>query len=279
MRHSGETPTGAAPRAEAFRDADQDRHFRDVVDAIELQYTLPSFRAYKNAVLRELALRPGATVADLGSGLGHDAVAIGALVGPTGACVGVDLSARLVDLARARVPAGLANVSFIVGSAVDLDLEVASLDAVKADRLLMHLDEPHRVLTQAHRVLRPGGRVAIVEPDCATVTITSPDRAATRRFTDAWCDSFRHGWIGRDLPRLARDAGFQDVALSGYLVVAEGFAAVDMLLEVSRTVARIEEKAEPAPGSLTAWLDSLRDPAATDPVTATVTMFLVTGRR
>ncbi len=277
MRHSGETPAVSAPRAEAFRDADDDRHFRDVVDAIELQYTLPSFRAYKSAVLRTLHLRPGDAVVDVGSGLGHDAVAIGALVGPTGTCVGVDLSARLVERARARVPAGVGNVSFTVGSALDLPLAPASLDAVKADRLLMHLDDPRELFAQAHHVLKPGGRVAIVEPDCATVTITSADRAATRRFTDAWCDSFRHGWIGRDLPALARGAGFADLALTGHLVTAQGFAEVDMLLEVSRTVARIE--ADTGPGPLTDWLATLRDDARDEPVRATVTMFHVTARR
>lgn len=275
MRNPKESTDVPVSRGDAFRQADQGRNIHDVVDTIELQYTLPSFRAYKKAVLADLDLRPDSAVADLGSGLGHDVLAIGATVGPTGSCVGVDLSARLVELARARVPDGLANVSFTVGSADDLDLDESSLDAVKADRLLMHLDEPSRVLAEAYRVLRPGGRMALVEPDCGTVTITSAVRAATRRFTDAWCDGFRHGWIGRDLPRMARQAGFRDVALSGHLVTAEGFAAVDALLDVSRTVARLE----PQPASLTTWLATLQDGAAPDPITATVTMFHITARR
>ncbi|CAO5163258.1 hypothetical protein FAIPA1_230026 [Frankia sp. AiPs1] len=62
-------------------------------------------------------------------------------------------------------------------------------------------------------------------------------------------------------------------------MVATGFSAVDTLLEVSRTVACIKEKPRPGSASLTTWLDSLRDSAAANPVTATVTMFHVSGRR
>ncbi len=264
--------------ATAFRDADRDENIQKVINAINLQYSLECFRVYKNAVLDHLWLRPGSAVADLGSGLGYDAVTIGEMVGSEGSCVGVDASATLVAVAHSCTPADMHQVSFAVGPAEQLDIGDNTLDAVKADRLLMHVEDPQQVLVEAFRVLKPGGRAAFVEPDWGTFTITSADRVTTRRFADEWCDSFQHGWIGRDLPHLLRRVGFRDVELSGHLVVVTGFPAIDQLFEISNTVERLKrdpELREP----LTTWLNELRSPGPAGSVLSTVTMFLATGTR
>jgi hypothetical protein len=130
-----------------------------------------------------------------------------------------------------------------------------------------------------YRVLKASGRAACAEPDWGTFTITSPDRAATRQVVNAWCDSFRQGWIGRQLKPMMESAGFRSVVVTGHLLIAEGYAAVDRVFDVVSTVARLSQESDAAP-ALQQWLNDLQENEAQGaPAIGTVTLFLATGRK
>lgn len=166
-----------------------------------------------------LELRPGERVLDVGCGLGHDAVAMAAIVGPAGSVVGTDKSATFVDEARRRT-AGAAAVEFRQADATALPFEDESFDAVHVHRVLMYVPDPARAVAEVLRVLRPGGRALFVEPDAAADFADHPDE----RLGDLLAPMIAHvpqPRIGRQLRRLAITAGFGEVRTDGYLATLE----------------------------------------------------------
>lgn len=107
-------------------------------------------------------LRPGEVVLDLGSGGGLDVVLSARRVGPTGLAYGLDGSADMVALARANAAtAELENARFLIGHIEDIPLPAGHVDVVISNCVVNLSAEKPRVLAEAFRVLRPGGRLGI----------------------------------------------------------------------------------------------------------------------
>lgn len=99
---------------------------------------------------------------DVGCGTGDEVRALAHAVGPRGRSVGVDASAVMVAEAQHRHAASGLPVAFVVGDAQHLAFADASFDRCRAERVLMHLDDPERALAEMRRVVRSGGRLSSV---------------------------------------------------------------------------------------------------------------------
>lgn len=108
------------------------------------------------------ALKPGETVLDLGSGAGFDAFLAVRQVKESGMVYGVDMTPEMVSKARKNArKAGFDNVKFKLGHIEDLPLDNDSVDVVISNCVINLSPEKQKVLNEAYRVLKPGGRVAI----------------------------------------------------------------------------------------------------------------------
>ncbi|MGW2426806.1 methyltransferase domain-containing protein [Streptomyces sp. NPDC001709] len=118
-------------------------------------------------MLDELDVRAGHRVLDLGCGPGTDLEALAQAVTPAGAVVGVDNDRNMVDAARART-AGDAVVDVRHADIHDLPMPDHTADRARTDRVLQHVADPLAALGEIRRVLRPGGRLVMGEPDWDT---------------------------------------------------------------------------------------------------------------
>jgi demethylmenaquinone methyltransferase / 2-methoxy-6-polyprenyl-1,4-benzoquinol methylase len=198
-------------------------------------WTLGLHRLWKRQAMELVALRPGERVLDVATGTGDLAFLEAAAVGPEGQVVGVDSCPAMLDVARKRQRG---PVDFQEGDAMDLRFPDASFDVVTIGFGLRNVADRGRALREFRRVLRPGGRLMVLD-------FSTPTSKMLKAVHDlfyfgvmprvgravAWhrdahhytADSIRT-WLSRDeLSEAMREAGFVDAR---YISLSTGFATV-----------------------------------------------------
>ena len=108
------------------------------------------------------SLKEGEAVLDLGSGAGFDSFLASRRVGPKGRVIGVDMTPEMLERARKNARnGGFENVEFRLGEIENLPVADNSIDVVISNCVINLSPEKGRVFREAHRVLRPGGRIMV----------------------------------------------------------------------------------------------------------------------
>ena len=154
-------------------------------------------------------LKPGETVLDLGSGGGIDVLLSARRVGPSGIAYGLDMTDEMLALAAEnKRKSGLTNVHFLKGDIEHIPLPANSVDVIISNCVINLAADKDRVLAEALRVLRPGGRFAVSD-----VIVRGDVPPAIRRNMELWIGCVAGALSDRDyLDKLAR-AGFVDAGI------------------------------------------------------------------
>ncbi|HEX4068131.1 MAG TPA: arsenite methyltransferase [Acidobacteriaceae bacterium] len=154
-------------------------------------------------------LHPGETVLDLGSGGGIDVLLSAQRVGPTGRAYGLDMTDEMLALARENQRrAGVTNVEFLRGAIENIPLPDNSVDVIISNCVINLSADKDRVLAEAFRVLRPGGRFAVSD---VVVRGAVPD--GVRQSMQLWVGCIAGALEESDYARRLEKAGFSGISM------------------------------------------------------------------
>jgi arsenite methyltransferase len=154
-------------------------------------------------------LHEGETVLDLGSGAGADVLISARRVGPSGSAIGLDMTDEMLELARANArEAGVDNVDFVKGYIEDIPLADATVDVVISNCVINLSADKRKVLAEAARVLRPGGRFAVSD------VIADPDMdQATRADMEQWTGCVAGALTRGEFEAVLAEAGLVEIEI------------------------------------------------------------------
>ncbi|MDT0304753.1 methyltransferase domain-containing protein [Streptomonospora wellingtoniae] len=250
---TGATPTTGPPAPPHRRPGGGDDHgngpssgLRTRLDAFD---DLPDAVALRRRSYQLLGLGAGDSVVDAGCGAGRAVGEIAAIIaGRGGSVVGIDLDEDMIATARLRCP----EADFHVGDANALSLDDSSVTAYRADKVLHALTDPAAALAEAHRVLRPGGRIVLVGQEWDGCLVDAESRDLTLRITRAWADALPSPGSARAFPRLLRQVGFSRVEVEARCALFTGRAFLPPLIGAARAAV---DSGAVAPADAQAWLE------------------------
>lgn len=154
-------------------------------------------------------LEPGETVLDLGSGGGIDVLLSAKRVGPTGKAYGLDMTDEMLALAEEnRRKSGFTNVEFLKGEIENIPLPDNSVDVIISNCVINLSGDKDRVLKEAFRVLRPGGRFAVSD-----VVVRGEVPAAVRKSMELWAGCVAGALSDRDYTDKLASVGFRNIGI------------------------------------------------------------------
>ena len=206
-----QNPALSRQKQSDFADVDQSLNPQNIVCYLERSRDVIEIQVLKKLSYILMEAQVGKCLLDVGCGIGDDVRALAQIVGPQGRVVGIDKSQTLLDIARKGSERLDLPGEFVLGDVSSLDMADSTFDGCRAERVLQHCDNPEQVLSEMVRVVRSGGCIVVVDVDYDAMITSLTNHALARKLTQAKCDAFRNGWIGRQLPGLFRRCELTDI--------------------------------------------------------------------
>jgi SAM-dependent methyltransferase len=245
---------------------------------LDVQAAQPAVIRLRDWAFERLAPAPGETAVDVGSGTGANTERLAASVGPAGSATGVEPNPALREVAARRAEATGSPAVFVDGTADALPLADASVDVLVCERVLQHVEDPDAAVREFARVLRPDGRVALLDSDWSTAIMHPMDRELSQRYHEFALTRWPNPFSGRLLRSQLRAAGLTvdpDIGSSALVLPDEALREGGMLgmsgpAAVAAGVLTPEE--------LTAMVTAISSAAERGEAFVSVTMFGAIGR-
>ncbi|MDH7602859.1 MAG: arsenite methyltransferase [Armatimonadota bacterium] len=174
-------------------------------------------------------LKPGEVVLDLGSGGGLDVLLSAKRVGPTGKAYGLDMTDEMLELARENQrKAGIDNAEFLKGEIENIPLPDASVDVIISNCVINLSPDKDKVIAEAYRVLKPGGRLAI-----ADIVLKKPLSPKAKQYLALWAGCIAGALEIEEYKTKLLRAGFIEPEIE----IAREYAYSDVLEMIPQDVA------------------------------------------
>jgi ubiquinone/menaquinone biosynthesis C-methylase UbiE len=262
-----------------FTDVDGAKNRDAYFACLSLLDSLEYFREYKLKSYELLQLKHGMTVLEAGCGLGDDAFRIAERIIPGGKVVGLDSSVAMIEKAGLNKLSGQLPVQFQTGDVKALPFPDNSFARCRIDRVLQHILQPERAISELVRVLEPGGLLLAYDNDWGTFSITSRNIDITRALENLWCDSFTNSRIGRNLCDYFITSGLSDVKIYPSTSVITDFETADRVYNLRETVRRAASGGVISMSQGCRWIEELIDRAGKGSFLAALTAYTVVGQK
>ncbi len=154
-------------------------------EELEKSYQLPEIVRQRQHTLNRLSVKRGEQILDVGCGVGFLSYEIALQTGDSGRVSGIDQNSEMIRHANKRCES-LRNTEFSEANAEDLPFPEESFDAACCTQVLLYVNDVAQVLSGIRRVLKPAGRIIIVETDWRGVVLNSDYDSITRKIFSAW---------------------------------------------------------------------------------------------
>ena len=217
-------------------------------------YTTPDVVDQRRAIRAALALQPGEQVLDIGSGPGFLAAEMAEEVGAGGHVHGIDPSDSMLAIARR----GETPVEYGRGDALALPFEDERFDVAVSTQVYEYVENIEGALAEARRVLRPGGRLLVLDTDWDSIVWHSRDRDRTERVLAAWNEHLADPYLPRRLPGLLRAARLEVADAAIIPILNQGADRNTYSAGMVRLVAEyVAGRGGVTPDEAAAWADDL----------------------
>jgi SAM-dependent methyltransferase len=242
---------------------------------LDLQEAMPSIVRIRDWAEGMLAVKPGETAVDVGSGTGAQVRRFAELVGATGRAIGVDPSEGLRAVAVER--AAGTRATYLEGDATALPFDDGTVDVISCERVFQHLHDPQGAVKEFARVLRPGGRVVLIDSDWGSIVVTPGAPDVVRRVSEHRNGLEPNPFAGRNLVRQLVRAGLvvdPDVAATAVVPPAGAMLVLLQTMVVDAVADGVVTEEEGA-----TLIADMKAAVATGEAFVGVTMYGVLGRR
>ncbi|MBT8437901.1 MAG: methyltransferase domain-containing protein [Gammaproteobacteria bacterium] len=214
---------------------------KKAAELIERSYQTPEIVNQRLRTVAALALVSGESVLDAGCGTGLLLELEALAVGSGGRAEGVDFSEDMLAHARARC-GGFEQVKLQQGSVENMPFEDASFDALSCTQTLLYVKDMDQALKEFYRLLKPRGRIAIIETDWSGAIINSEDQDVTRKILDALSDAVINPNLPRRLRPMLGKVGFSALRVEAIPVLNASYSkssfSANMLQNYAATARR-----------------------------------------
>ena len=244
---------------------------------IERSYLTPEIIQQRSRTLDALSLGAGERVLDAGCGTGLLLEQMAIAVGDNGQAFGLDYSPDMLDVARHRCQ-HLNNVSLHQGSVEQMDFEEDSFDVVSCSQTLLYVEQVEAALREFYRVLKPYGRLGIVETDWRGVVFSSLDEALTRKILCAWDSAVESPNLPVKLGNLLRRLKFSAIRVEAIPIINSSYTGKNFSAGMLKWFARNAVKqAAITQNESDQWQQQLQELAQQDAYFFSVNRFLFTA--
>ena len=261
-----------------FRNVDRSNEPRRLINYLDAVRSGRAIAEVKARSIEALGLEVGDRALDVGCGTGEEVAKMAELVGLSGHVFGIDVSQTMIDEAIAR-HSTISNTSFQIGDAQSLSFDDEMFVGVRVERTLQHLDSPDQAVAEIARVLKAGGRAAIVEPDWESMVIAGADVDVSRVI---WLNSLRYRTqtrVGRRLRGLLVANGFAEVMVTGTAAILDSLETAKVSFGLERAANRAVGDGVIDDETRQRWILDLERADARGEFFSAVTNFSATGKK
>ena len=232
--------------------------FYSKANEIERPYMALEVVRQRMRTLKALALNAGEVAVDVGCGTGLLTYEMALDVGSNGQVIGIDSSSDMLAHAAERF-SGVGQIEFKKGELPNLPIGNHSCDAAACVQVLLFIEDVPQAINDMHRVLRPGGRIVVLETDWRSVILNCSDQATTRCVFEAWDDAVASPNLPVYLGPILRQQGFSSIRVEAIPILETSRSSgnfsvnsLDGLSRIAREQGAISENQEAA------WLEDLQ---------------------